>query len=225
MTTTDVPSMSSPPAPALTHEKLLGQHVARVVGGLQARYTGSGDHRRDPAAAAALARLRRADAADLTRALDVLDLVLDEFPPPLLGHADLPTRAERSAHTAICLYAVHQQSQSQPMHMPARSLGAAARILSAARSKDGSIDQATLRRFHAVATATGPGQRAHHLRNFVSLLRGEQVPLDYGRLARDLYLLDGDPSSVSRVRLRWGRDLHRHTHQTVPNSDPQPATA
>lgn len=225
MTTTDVPSMSAPPAPALTHETLLGQHVARVVGGLQARYAGSGEHRRDPVAAAALARLRRADAADLTRALDVLDLVLDEFPSPLLDYADLPTRAERAAHTAICLYAVHQQSQSQPMHIPSRSLGAAARILSAARSVDGSIDQATLRRFHAVATATGPGQRVHHLRSFISLLRGEQVALDYARLARDLYLLDGEPSSVARVHLRWGRDLHRHTHPDLPDSDPQPATA
>lgn len=197
---------------------LVGSHVAQVVSGLQTRYLAGYGTRRDPSAAADLARLRRADATSLGRSVDVLDIVLGRFPASLQTDAEEPTRAERAAHTAICLFAVHMQSRNRPMHVAQQSLGDAARELARRRSGDGSLDPATLRRFHSVATATGPGQRTHFLRAFITLLRSEEIPLDYARLARDLYFLD-DSTRAASVRLRWGRDLHRHTDKasSVPN--------
>ncbi len=54
--------------------------------------------------------------------------------------------------------------------------------------------------------------RTDALRALVTLMRSADrtVALDYGELAGDLFWLQF-PSAAHRVRLRWGRGLHRRS--------------
>ena len=130
---------------------VVGDHVGRVVTVLQARYLPSVSRARpDSGAAAALARLRRAPVDDLAEG-GVFDLVYDDLPERLMSDAGEPTAAESAIHAALVLYAGHQQSRGEPMHVYGRSLGRAARELAIIRG-DGALDEAAVTRFQRVAT-------------------------------------------------------------------------
>jgi CRISPR system Cascade subunit CasB len=159
---------------------------------------------------AALARLRRAVGKPPGSVLDVLEFT---YAPEFVGDPrnDAPTPAEVAAHMSMTLYAVHQQSQRQPMHRPGRRLGQAIRALI---PEQGSyVDHSVARRFAILGTADSLDELVHHLRGMVQLLRAGAVPLDYGLLAADL--LSWQRSGPAAVRLRWGRDFHRSAKQSA----------
>lgn len=204
------------PAPArVPLEELVAERAAR----LQAHYlagTSSG--------VADLAALRRAVTGSpgedpRTWALTVADV-------SSWARDDEPTAAELAAHAALTLYAVHQQSHARAMHVRARGLGSAVRAL----GRQTGAEDAVRRRFEALGTAATFPELLHHARGLVRQLRSAGVPLDYGRLARDL--LDWqDPGRTASVRLRWGRDYHRFRAETgtktpgadAPSTDPTPS--
>lgn len=93
-------------------------------------------------------------------------------------------QAETAVHLAVTLYALHQQSQrSRRMHVPGIEIGAAVRQLMPPTG----IDEAVRKRFVRVGTAATPGLLAVRLREVVTLLRREEIPLDYALLADRLY--------------------------------------
>ncbi|AKU15130.1 hypothetical protein VV02_03385 [Luteipulveratus mongoliensis] len=176
---------------------------------LQRDYLPSGARDQPTARAAGMmAALRRLEPSALTAEPKVWELTLGGLPPGLAGHGDQPSRAERAVHAGLVLYAVHQQSRPEPMHVPGVSLGAAIRRLAKARSPKDELDPATLRRFEQVIVSTTWERRLYHLRELMTLLRAHRLPLDHVRLTGDLFDLQL-AVSVERVRLRWGRDLHR----------------
>lgn len=187
-------------------------HVARVVGRLQSEYLPTRSRARGTSwGAAAMARLRRGDAADPSAVPDVWEITIPGAPDEILGDGDT-SRAEQAFHAALVLYSRHQQGRGAPMHEQGQSLGAATRRLARRRGEGGELDSGVIRRFHTVATASSHGARVRALNALVSLLRAESIPLDYPRLAGDLYALQSaDPH---RVLMRWGRDLHRHAGTT-----------
>ena len=92
--------------------------------------------------------------------------------------------AEAAAFLAVTLYALHQQSRpNQGMHCPASNSGAAVRRL----MPPGEIDEPIRRRFVRVGTASSPESLAYRLREIISLLRRDSIPLDYALLAEQLY--------------------------------------
>ena len=159
---------------------------------------------RSPYAAATLARLRRAVGKEPGSVPDVWEVTLDGAPVGVGYTSDEPSWSERAAHTALTLYAVHQQARSEPMHARGRGFGTAARQLATAT---GAVE-AVARRFHAVGTATEFAEVAYHARSMVTQLRGASIPLDYGVLA-DQFVALQRPGSIARVRLVWGREFHR----------------
>jgi CRISPR system Cascade subunit CasB len=191
--------------------RAVGRFVNARVTQLQHGYL-----QRRPAAVAALAQLRRGVGKPVGAIAELWQLTLEGVPlPPRYG--DQPTTNERAAHTAMTLYALHQQSRSEPMHRPGQSIGTAARIL-AQRSPSA---EATRRRFEALGTATTFEEVSHHARGLISQFRTYGVPLDYGQFADQLVGLL-HPASADRVRLSWGRDFYRPaaheptTNQTAP---------
>ncbi|WP_067466088.1 type I-E CRISPR-associated protein Cse2/CasB [Actinomadura macra] len=160
------------------------------------------------AAVGALAQLRRGagklpqDVPDLWGVTGAERL----FEHPLLSRDDKQaTRAEAAYVLAVTLYALHQQSQGRPMHKKGVDLGQAVRRL----MPPNDIDEPIRRRFVRVGTAATPQALAYRLREIVSLLRGHGVPLDYGRLARQLYQAQ-TPDGMSKVRRDWGRSFHTY---------------
>ncbi len=102
-------------------------------------------------------------------------------------------------HVALTLFAVHQQSQPNPVHRAGVGFGAAARAL---RASGKFSEEAVDRRFAAAATATSVREVAAHLRGLVTQLRGVHS-LDYTELFRDLRGWQS-PESRARIRRRWG---------------------
>lgn len=120
------------------------------------------------------------------------------------------SRAEAALFLAVTLYALHQQSRSEGMHQPGVELGAAVRRLMYERLNTfDQMDEPIRRRFVRVGAAATPDTLAYRLREIVSLLRGEAIPLDYARLARHLYQAQL-PGGLQQVRRQWGRSFHAY---------------
>jgi CRISPR system Cascade subunit CasB len=112
------------------------------------------------------------------------------------------TQRLRAEHLALTLFAVHQQSQAQPVHRDGVGLGAA--VLALRQSKKFS-PEAVDRRFGAAATATSLNEVAHHVRGLITQIRGlvPQPGLDYTRLFNDLRSWQSTEWRT-RVRRHWG---------------------
>ncbi len=171
---------------------------------LQAGYTGG----RTSASLQTLADLRRAPIDSPGTSPELWELTLGELPEILRGRGDDPTRAELGIHAALVLYAVHQQSQSAPMHQHRVGLGQAIGVLALRRGTGSEPEIGVISKFHRVATAQQRSSRLLELRSLMSLLRSEGIPLDHAQLGVDLFLAD-NPATRDPVVLRWGRDLHR----------------
>jgi CRISPR system Cascade subunit CasB len=154
-----------------------------------------------------LAHLRAARGASPGAVPSIWAVTMDGAPGT--PRDDAPTHEEIAIHEAMTTYAAHQQSRAEPMHVAAGpSLGHAVRRLEATRPHlDGGLSPVR-RRFNAVLTASSFEEVTHHLRGLVDLLRTERIPLDYGRLADDLYWLQDAKTSDSVLR-QWGRDLYK----------------
>ncbi|WUH97660.1 type I-E CRISPR-associated protein Cse2/CasB [Spirillospora sp. NBC_00431] len=116
------------------------------------------------------------------------------------------TRGENAFFLAVTLYASHQQSRTtQRMHVPGVDLGAAVRRLMPPEK----IDEPIRRRFVRVGTAGSLDALAYRLREVVSLLRRDSIPLDYALLAASLYRAH-TPDGLAQVRRQWGRSFHAY---------------
>lgn len=119
------------------------------------------------------------------------------------------SRRLRAEHLAVSLFGMHQQSHSQPMHQPGRSLGRALREFHQVTRETSPGSDATAdavdKRLAALATATSFPELAEHLRGVVSLLGSEDISLDYDLLYVSL-LRWQDPERRGREVRRWGAD-------------------
>ncbi len=169
-----------------------------------------GDSREDlrSSTVGVLAQLRRCNTAAAPTNLTVMGELTDLVPKTFVRDTPHLTRGEQAVFDALVLFSVHQQSRRAPMHRPGISVGDAVRRLAHEPGSTGELDPAVMRRFHAMGTATNHARRVDLLRALVTLLRSREIPLDYGRLSRDLYLVQR-PASSGGVLLRWARDVHR----------------
>jgi CRISPR system Cascade subunit CasB len=181
--------------------KALGDDVAATAGRLQALFLAE-----RPDAVSALARLRRGIGREpgfdytLERYLEVPDDLLGARP----DDDTEATAAEYAKHAAVTLYAVHQQSRREPMHVDGRGLGSAiAELTRASSSPDG-----IRRRFAALGTAATFDEALHYLRSLVVMLRDQRIPLDYGLLADDLKTLRTRDGRAT-MQATWGREFFR----------------
>lgn len=172
---------------------------------------------------AALANLRRGVDCAPGDLPELWGAFLEDLPPELEGKEGRPSKAEWAAYLAMTLYALHQQGHDLPnenMNRPGEGLGKAVRRLANTqlRPKEGPEDASVLRRFNALATAEAMPERVHYLRGIVQLLRAEGVPLDYVRLAEDLYWLQV-PAVAPRIRLQWGQDYYHSPKDENPEEE------
>jgi len=183
----------------------LKQFVSRRVQMIQQAYL---DRNRSDGAAW-LAELRKSQvkpgSSPRTWALE-----FEDFPESLAGKTDEPSPGEWAAHLAFTLYAIHQQSQTEPMHRQGKEfgLGRAVALLDAIQQQQqGSTPSGKLpSRFAALATASTFDEVSHYARQLITQLRGAAIPLDYGKLAGEFYLLQ-IPTVADSVRLTWGREF------------------
>ncbi|WP_406454017.1 type I-E CRISPR-associated protein Cse2/CasB [Streptomyces sp. NBC_00876] len=218
MTTT-----TAPPTPRLRVERLAGERISAFQRGYLAG---------EPSAVAALARLRRGAGQDAGSLPDLWSLVdISPLHEPCEGARDLTerelVRAEDALHTALTLWALHQQSRREAgMHQrnsrgKPRGVGAAVRRMMN-MLKPGEIDEPLRKRLVRVGTAPDLPTLAQRLRDIVLLLRREQFPLDYALLAGQLYEWQR-PGGPDGMRREWGRSFHawheKEQSGEVPNAE------
>lgn len=212
--------MSDPPADATTSterppsEQSLGQFIARRIGTLQ-----DGVIKNRSSAVGAMARLRRSVGTEIGEDPTVWRIVFDGF-PERFQRGDDPTPEELAAHAALCLFALHQQSQGTQMHLRGIGLGSAVRRLAQPPGED-EPQESIVRRFNALVTADHSAEVRQHLRSLIGLFRANAIPLDYGRLAEDLAGLDRNRRD--HVQLRWSRDFSRIAKPKDDATDGPPA--
>lgn len=156
---------------------------------------------------ATLAQLRRGIGKPPGSAPELWNATFQGLPEDLMGAGNKPTRAEWAVHTALTLYALHQQGKSpreKSMHRQGHRLGMAVRDLVHGEDEESRIK----RRFDAVATAGGLIELSNHLRGLIQLLKSEDIALDYAQLTEDIYRYQFSGARDS-VRLNWGRDFYR----------------
>ncbi|ROP44150.1 type I-E CRISPR-associated protein Cse2/CasB [Streptomyces sp. PanSC9] len=124
------------------------------------------------------------------------------------------TRDLAAEHTALTLFARHQQTHARPMHTAGNSPGTAAGLLlrKAAAGSEGKAATAALeRRFGVLLTSADADELAMHLRSLIPLLNQAAVGLDYDLLRTALRTWDDPrrPDAATLFRQRWDRDFHR----------------
>lgn len=143
------------------------------------------------------------------------------LPARLAGTGAAASRYELAAHTALTLWAAHQQSKSENMHNPKRRFGAAVKLLTAAPGKS---EQAVMRRFRALATARTVEGFMVHARGLVTQMRDAGISFDYVSLAVDISRLQ-TAAGRSQVALTWGRDLHAPARPTASTHEDKETAA
>ena len=138
----------------------------------------------------------------------VWGILFSELPEEMLGKNGEPSREEWAMHTALTLYALHQQGNDPRQHnmnRPNVSLGRAASQLVGG---DEDARERIARRFHQVALAQDLPTMIYYLRGLVQLCCSADIGMDYPRLAKDLYLYQ-IPGGDASVRLQWGQDFYQ----------------
>ena len=203
--------------------KNAGRLVDRRIGGPRGLQTRLDDNK-SRRARGELAALRRGVSRSPGELPEIWELTRVEVPD---GAGDAPTWEEIAVHTAMTLYAVHQQSRTEPMFRPSVGLGSAAHDL-VGRDEENPSARA---RFNALVTSTTVAELRHHLRGFVSLLRARGIALDHAMLADDVLRFQ-QPGGAKQVRLTWARQYYysppaesQPADGTVPASDTDSTTA
>ena len=204
-------------------DKNAGRLVDRRIGGPRGLQTRLDDNK-SRRARGELAALRRGVSRSPGELPEIWELTRVEVPD---GAGDAPTWEEIAVHTAMTLYAVHQQSRTEHMFSPGVGLGSAARRLIGPPDEENPSARA---RFNALVTSTTVAELRHHLRSFVSLLRARGFALDHAMLADDVLRFQ-QPGGAKKVRLAWARQYYslpaesQPADGTVPASDADPTTA
>jgi CRISPR system Cascade subunit CasB len=185
---------------------LIFRHVQQQIGKLCQRENES-------FVRAALANLRRGIGKAPGSIPSVWEWTLSDLPDQVLSQSGEPTYGEWAIHTAMTLYAFHQQGKdirTANMNTSKSLLGQGIRKLALARMKgqgEQEEDQGVVRRFQAIVTSNSMSELSSHLKGIVQLLKAADIPLDYSRLAVDLYEFQY-PQNRNKVRLRWGQEYY-----------------
>lgn len=177
---------------------------------------------------------RRAELAQLRRGVghapgeipELWGSFLSEMPEELQG-IKTASHAEWAIYMALTYYALHQQGNEVNMNREGYGLGRAVRELAERNTSVQDWESSSvLRRFNALATARDIHEISHHLRSLIQLLRsakGGGIPLDYPRLATELYGLQCDraesPHLSADIKLRWGQDLYRNKNKEASETE------
>lgn len=152
--------------------------------------------KRTPWASAMLAKLRRAVGSEPGAYPDIWEVTLCE--------CEGEGKAEWALHTALTLFALHQQGSMESVSVDGVSFGKAVRQIYA---KDNNKEQGVIRRFNALATADSLAEFAHHARGIIQLMKQEGVAMDYPSFAEDLFWYQIEKKRHG-VRMQWGRDFY-----------------
>lgn len=159
---------------------------------------------------ATLARLRKLDTPGGGSWMVVGEEIFSQLPDFGLGR-ESDQKALRSIKAALKLYAIHQQSKDRPMAVftqtgkrPVGSFGQACRLIT---DDEGRGAAGVRRRMASVEAASDFAGVETCLRSLIRQMKAKNIPLNYGALAKDLFLIQCDDTRED-VFLRWAQDYY-----------------
>lgn len=160
---------------------------------------------------AMLANLRRGVGREPGEIPELLGILLQDLPEDFWSRDGFPTKEEWVCYTVLTLYAMHQQGYdvgNRQMHTEGEvSMGKALYQLMNASEGDSNAEQRMVQKLRTLATAVDRRELSYHLRGIIQLLKSNGIPINYQKLAGDLYEMQF-PDGKSRVCLRWGQDFY-----------------
>lgn len=171
---------------------------------------------------AAMANLRRGIGREPGELPELLGILLSDMPQEFWSENGTATKEEWVCYTVLTLYALHQQghdAKGHPMNTDDEvSMGRALYKLAEAYDGDPNGEQRIVQKLRTLATAKDRKELSHHLRGIVQLLKGNGIPLNYKRLAGDLYGMQF-PEGKRQVCLRWGQDFYGEKNKKEDKED------
>lgn len=193
----------------MSKKEKIRHFVRRKINVLQAEAKYSGGK-------AMLANLRRGIGHEPGEVPQLFGVFLQGMPEEFISKNGMVTGEEWVCYITLTLYALHQQGhdmEREPMHTEENvSVGAAMGRLLFMDEEDPNAEQRMLRRLQMLATAVDRKEVSHHLRGMIQLLKSKGIPLNYEKLAADLYGMQF-PEEKKQVCLSWGQDLYRSKDQ------------
>lgn len=156
-----------------------------------------------------LAELRRGVGKEIGELPTLWGIVFDGLPEELTG-TNKASYAEWAIYTALTLYALHRQGNSEDVNEAGMSVGKAAYKI----SNGGDDEERIVNRLNLVVTAVSPTDVAYHLKSLIQLMKNANVKLDYVQLAADLYSFNY-PEAAKNVKLSWGRDFYSEKYHNT----------
>ena len=173
----------------------VGKYAAKLIFDLQREYTAeSGSNARSRAR---LARLRRDLDGTAPTWMSIGEELFAQWPQELEAPADDSPEFDRQVNAVR----VAQKYQTDPSSR--MTFGRACRRI----TPDPEQAKGVLRRLRVVESASDFNGVVRGVRTLIMLMRGADVQIDYGSLARDLYLIQL-PSQRGKVFQSWGRDYY-----------------
>lgn len=166
---------------------------------------------KSPRSKALLSNLRNSVGRPISENIGSLQIVYENMPEELLAKNFSMTKEECAILTTLQLFAIHQQSNVEPVSERIEGKWNNVGYSLKALRSDGSLS--TDQRFNALVTSQTFEELTHHLRQMIKLLKSKKkgVKVDYPTLSLDLYnFLRGYDESV---RLNWARAYYSYSKE------------
>ena len=182
----------------MNRSQMIYGHVAKRIGQIY----------NSPDSSKILAELRRGVGKDMSECYSTWAYVLTGMPQEFLSRTydETASESELAVYTALTLYALHQQSESNSVNISDVSFGdAVGRLAKTSVNSDG-----VRRRFDSILTSDNLLELSHHARGLIQLMKsaGRSIGFDYAMFATDLYNYQW-PENRRKVLFRWGEGYYR----------------
>ena len=177
-----------------------------------ARILRSLDNTRDkPSTRAIFANIRNSINKDSSVNMDALAFVFQNIPDEFLGFNKNLNDYEKAILTAVQMYALHQQANTNTVLKLDYEEGERRQNLgdSLKTARDKEDDTKALdRRFNAMITSSNFEELSHHLRQMIKLLKAKSdAKVDYASLADDLYWFL--KNQREGLKIKWSRSYYK----------------
>lgn len=168
------------------------------------------DNTRDrPSTKAIFANIRNSINKDSAFNLNALAFVFHEIPEEFLGFNKNLNDYEKAILTAVQMYALHQQANTNTVLKLDYKEGEIRQNLGDALSSiRGEDSKAIDRRFNAMITSSNFEELNHHLRQMIKILKSKSdAKVDYASLADDLYWFL--KNQREGLKIKWSRSYYK----------------
>lgn len=167
--------------------------------------------RENPDTKAIFANIRNSINKDSSVNMDALAFVFQNIPDEFLGFNKNLNDYEKAILTAVQMYALHQQANTNTVLKldykegeSRQNLGDSLNSMRKNNDEDKSID----RRFNAMITSSNFEELSHHLRQMIKLLKAKSdAKVDYASLANDLYWFL--KNRREGLKIKWSRSYYK----------------